>query len=589
MVGIDRGEAGARWRVDAARTGSAPDRDSAIGFQRGECRAGGRHADEVVAAGERIIADKRGAPGGDGAIGAQRRKGVGVGIDSGIAVVGGRAGAAPSAVSPGGDRAVRLQRRESAGIRGDGHIAAAGGRVRAACGVVTPGDQAAIGLHGHHGTAIGEDLRVAGSGGFAGATANVLAPGDDAAIGLHRRKGCAVGEEAGVAQIGGCPHPALIGITPRRDGAVITQGGEGGTGLGDLHITSRGRHAGGQGAAAGAVAPGDDRAIGSEGGIGAQVDALAASSTGRQGRILAYVLVGGVGTHLDGVGLRCDALAVAGGQGELVGAGCGGGTGHCAVGLQRHAGGQGAGNVRVGGRSRNRAQVVAGDFADGVVGVADRLGWVESGRRGVVASHHRQGIGLARLAGAVVGGDGEVGGAALGGRAFQIAGGHIEAESVRQTAGGDGTAQAEAIVGAHLVGRRAVHPQGLGGQRGAGSGGGQVAGEAEFAGGHHRGGVGDGCQRHLARPAFAATICATPGSDSAIGPLGGEGVSVAEDPGVAGVGGGAAAALKTVTPGGDAAIGLKGSKRTYIAGDGCVTRAGRWVGAAVRSASPRHD
>ena len=189
--------------------------------------------------------------------------------------------------------------------------------------------------------------------------------------------------------------PAGVGVTPGLDRAVVTQGGEGGIGLGDLHVASPGRHAGGQGAAAGAVAPGDDRAIGPEGSKSVQVDALAAGGTGRKGRVLAGALVGGVGTHLDGVGLRCDALAVAGGQGELVGAGGGGRAGHCAFGLQRHAGGQGAGNVRIvqlgSCWSRNRGQVVAGGLADCVVGVADRLGGGESGRRGGGAgSLHRQ-------------------------------------------------------------------------------------------------------------------------------------------------------------------------------------------------------
>ena len=67
------------------------------------------------------------------------------------------------------------------------------------------------------------------------------------------------------------------------------------------------------------------------------------------------------------------------------------------------------------------------------------------------------------MACAVVGGDGEVGGAGFGGRAFQKAGGDIEGESVRQTARGDGAAQAKAHVGAHLVARHAVKAGRLGG------------------------------------------------------------------------------------------------------------------------------
>ena len=55
---------------------------------------------------------------------------------------------------------------------------------------------------------------------------------------------------------------------------------------------------------------------------------------------------------------------------------------------------QGTGDQRVIhriGRSRNRAQVVAGGLADGVVGVADRLGCGESGRHGSSAGfRHRQ-------------------------------------------------------------------------------------------------------------------------------------------------------------------------------------------------------
>ena len=144
-------------------------------------------------------------------------------------------------------------------------------------------------------------------------------------------------------------------------------------------------------------------------------------------------------------------------------------------------------------------------MADGVVGVADRFGCGESGRRGSGAGiQHRQGIGLARFAGAVVGGDGEIGGAGFGGRAFQKAGGDIEGNSVRQGAAGDGAAQAEARVGAHLEASYAIEAQGLSGKRGADSGAGQVAGHAELAGGNHRSGVFNGCERHLTRGACQA-------------------------------------------------------------------------------------
>ena len=170
MGGIEGGEAGLGGGFGALE-GISPGRDGAIGFQRGEGRAGSRNADEVAAAGEWVIADARVAPGGDGAIGAHRREGVGVGIDGGVTVVGGQGGqqAAISAVAPSGDRTIGLQRRESAAIRGDGDIAGAGWRTDAAFIAGAPGEQAAIGLHGHHGLAVGEDLRVTGSCGFAGA------------------------------------------------------------------------------------------------------------------------------------------------------------------------------------------------------------------------------------------------------------------------------------------------------------------------------------------------------------------------------------------------------------------------------------
>ena len=184
-------------------------------------------------------------------------------------------------------------------------------------------------------------------------------------------------------------------MSPRLDGAVVAQARKGFVGLGDLHIAQIGRHAGRTGATSGAVAPGHDAAVGPKGGEGGLVDALTAAATSRDGRVLAGALVGGVAAHLDGEGLRCNAIAVAGGQGELVGAGGGGGTGHCAVGLQRHAGGQGAGDPRIlqlpSWNRRNRAQVVAGRFADGVVGVADRFGRAERGRgSGDAFTHHRE-------------------------------------------------------------------------------------------------------------------------------------------------------------------------------------------------------
>ena len=62
---------------------------------------------------------------------------------------------------------------------------------------------------------------------------------------------------------------------------------------------------------------------------------------------MAKALIGGVRAHLDGEGLRGNALAVAGGNGELIGAGCRGRTFHNACALKRHAGGQRAGDARV--------------------------------------------------------------------------------------------------------------------------------------------------------------------------------------------------------------------------------------------------
>ena len=99
---------------------------------------------------------------------------------------------------------------------------------------VPPGDDGSIGLERREGVASGEDLADtrAELAGHSAAITTAVAPADDGAIGLQRCKSVASGEDLADTQAELAGHRAAVtaadGVTPGDNRAIGLQGGEGG-------------------------------------------------------------------------------------------------------------------------------------------------------------------------------------------------------------------------------------------------------------------------------------------------------------------------------------------------------------------------